>query len=52
MVYEPVDALRSGMPGGCGFGGAGWRLVGRWVDVAPEQPVLVFGGPEGVRWVS
>jgi hypothetical protein len=51
MAYESaVDAMRSGVPGGSGFGGAGWRVVGRWADMVPET-TIIFGGVEGFRYV-
>ena len=40
--------IASGVAGGGKFGGGRWRRVGLWPH--PEPGVLVFGGPEGVRW--
>jgi hypothetical protein len=45
-----VDGLRSSVPSGAKFPGAGrWRVVGRLADVVEALSVDVFGGPEGVR---
>jgi hypothetical protein len=41
-----VDGLRSTIPTGAKFGGTRWRLVGPWPH---PEPVLIFGGEEGVR---